>query len=218
MLKKLSILTIALLPLASSFAAVNLIDNPGFEIAGTDDWEASYWQKGQPDNHGERNGAAARRGGTGSPGDWGGHASYWHGTIQGTWSGWGNSGSFWQEKPVSPGMNYQASAWFYADTDWNPAAQAIKIEFLDTNLQYISISEQMLPKIGTNWTQISVTGTAPKNAAWARLVIYANNVSSGGALRFDDVAMIEIPPRTVDFNTWTTTITDGCHEYGGWNI
>ncbi|MGD9873066.1 MAG: hypothetical protein AB7T27_02235 [Kiritimatiellia bacterium] len=213
MLKKLSILTIAFLPLASSFAAVNLIDNPGFEIAGTDDSHASYWQYGQPDTHGERFGTASRR-------DWVPRSGSWHGAIQGTWSdGNDNFGGYWQEAPASPGMTYQASAWVAADSNWWAGAQAIKIEFFNSGYTNLKEFTKSIPVPSpTNNTQFTVSGVAPLNTAWARFVIYASDVGSAGAMRIDDVEMYETPPRTTDFNTWTTTITDGCHEFGGWNI
>lgn len=213
MRKKMSILIATILPLASSFAAVNLIDNPGFETAGTDDSHASYWQYGQPDTHGERFGTASRR-------DWVPRSGSWHGAIQGTWSdGNDNFGGYWQEAPASPGMTYQASAWFAADTTWTARVQAIKIEFFNSGYTNLKEFTRSIPALSsTNYSQVTVSGLAPLNTAWARFVVYASDVGPEGAMRIEDVEMYEIPPRTADFNTWTTTITNWCYEFGGWRL
>jgi len=224
MLKKLSIFAAIILPLYSSFGAVNLIRNPGFEDdvpPGTNDSEALYWQYDQPDTHGNRFGTAARRNWTDSFGNPGGYAtSVWFGAVQGTWSdGDDIYGGFWQEAPAAPGMTYRASAWFSADTTWGASLQTIKIEFYNSNYDNLGEFMQPIPALNhTNYTQVTVSGVAPQNTEWARFVVYANNVSAEGAMRVDNVEMIAIPAQTIDFSEMTNCATDGCYEYGGWQI
>ncbi|HNR94548.1 MAG TPA: hypothetical protein PKK36_08065 [Kiritimatiellia bacterium] len=214
MLKKLSIFAAIILPLSSSFGAVNLIRNPGFETdvpPGTNDSQALYWQYGQPDTHGDRFGTAARR-------TWVPRSGSYHGAIEGSWSKLpGTSGGYWQETNAYQGMTYQASAWFAANTDWSPGYQTLKIEFYNSTTSLLKTVAQTLPSLSTNYAQVTVTGLAPRYTAWVRLVIYVENVSSSGSLWIDDVEMYEIPSRTENFNTWPS-LGDGCHEFGGWQV
>ena len=169
-----------------SVASGNLLNNPGFEdAAGTNGNGAAYWEAGVPDNHGERWGSAARVA-------WRPTEGSWHGALCGTWSNSYNYGGFWQEVPAVPGRDYTFGAWFWADSTWWATNQGIKVEFLagatgGSNILYALTNA--FYDVGQTWAYKEVAGTAPSNATWVRVVVYANGIGANGALQFDDLAL-----------------------------
>jgi len=189
-------------------SGTNLLRNPGFEDQGSNDEEARYWEWGNPDPHGGKWGSAARRG---TAEHWRAHSGSWEGTIQGTWAG-ADNGGWWQEVPGTPGESYRASAWFWADNNWTAGVQQLKIEFYDENINFLADAGTDFYDVAETWVYKSVSGTAPGNAAWVRIVVYAGGVGPNGALQFDDLTLRHSSYRNQNFNDWDTFTNDGCHE------
>lgn len=161
----------------------NLFVNPGFEIAGSTTNLAYAWEAGNPDEHGAAGGTALRV-------NWRPLTGEAHATIRGTWSGAGTGGFFWQDVPAAPSETYEFSAWFWADSNWSTGEQGMKMEFFDAQTNMISAAPLTFGGIGESWVQKSIQAVVPTNAAWVRLVIYADNVGSAGALQFDDLSVM----------------------------
>ncbi len=166
-----------------SVSSGNLLNNPGFEdAAGTNGNGAAYWEAGVPDEHGERWGSAARVA-------WRPAEGSWHGAICGTWSNSLDYGGFWQEVPAMPGRDYTFGAWFWADATWWAGAQSIKLEFFDGGTNILLGLTNAFYDVGETWAYKEVAGTAPSNAAWVRVVVYADTIGANGALQFDDLSL-----------------------------
>ena len=172
--------------LMAGFAAANLLNNPGFETQGSESARARYWEWGVPDSHGSWWGTASRE-------SWRTISGSWEATIRGTWANVGtNEGGWWQEVPATPGARYRLTGWLFADGEgdgnkWIAGHQAIKIEFYNSGGSKIYQEEQPILDAGPNWVFKSVEATAPANAAWTRVVVYALEVGAHGALQFDDL-------------------------------
>ena len=163
----------------------NLLRNAGFEQQGSSTNNALYWVANEPDLHGETWGSALRV-------SWRSRSDDWQGTVRGTWAGAGSEGGFWQEAPAAPGRNYRFSAWLWADSDWSPAAQGLKLEFFSgTNKGDVMLAAHtnLFTGIGPNWTNRAMQATAPETATWVRVVVFASGVSGSGALQFDDLRL-----------------------------
>ncbi len=179
------LIAVLFLPVGPSPA--NLIDNAGFEQAGSTNTVAEYWEFGNPDSHGGWWGTAERV-------DWRSHSGSWEASIQGTWSGAGSNGGWWQEAAASAGQTFEAAGWFWADSTWTADAQGLKIEFYNASASLLSTSPTAsTDDVGESWVEKSVQGTAPADTAWARLVVFSDNVGSDGALQADDLSLTLIP-------------------------
>jgi hypothetical protein len=131
-----------------------------------------------PDDHGERWGSAARVA-------WRPTEGAWHGALCGTWSNSYGYGGFWQEVPAVPGRDYAFGAWFWADATWWATDQGIKVEFLDGaagGSNILLAATNAFYDVGETWAYKEVSGTAPANATWVRVVVYANGIGANGAL------------------------------------
>ncbi|MFH0880028.1 MAG: lamin tail domain-containing protein, partial [Lentisphaerota bacterium] len=195
--------------LFTSASGINLLGNPSFESAGSASYEAYEWQYGNPDGHGGKWSTANRA-------NWGGHSYSYHGAIQ-SGSGGGVNGGWWQEGPASPGRTYQASGWFYTDVNppygpWTAVVQGIKIEFYTNTIKIKEFSTNFAD-IGEYWTKKSMKAVAPDGANWARMVAYADNIGTKGAMRVDDTILRTVATRTQDFNDWGLYTNDGCHDW-----
>ncbi|MGD9781919.1 MAG: TIM-barrel domain-containing protein [Kiritimatiellia bacterium] len=169
-----------------SVSSGNLLNNPGFEeAAGTNGNGAAYWETGVPDAHGERWGSAARVA-------WRPTEGAWHGALCGTWSNVYDYGGFWQEGPAIPGRDYAFGAWFWADATWWATDQGIKVEFFDGaagGSNVLLAATNAFYDVGETWAFKEVAATAPANATWVRVVVYANGIGANGALQFDDLSL-----------------------------
>lgn len=166
--------------------AQNLLNNPSFADAGSTTNIALYWAEGEPDEHAQMLGSALRV-------NWRSYGSdNWIGTIRGTWANAGNAGVFWQEVPGDSDTEYTFSGWFWADNSWGtPGEQGIKIEFVDSENNVIAYGANYFYDIGENWVLKSVTATSPAGTVYVRVVIYAADVNSAGALQFDELSLVE---------------------------
>jgi hypothetical protein len=167
----------------SGTAGANLLQNPGFEEAGTTPESARHWKINDPDDHGDAWGNAIRV-------DWRSQEGAYIGAIRATWAGMGDFGGFWQEAPAVPGTTYRASAWFWADGRWTAAVQELKIEFWNQD-RTAKLSEELIPlhDVGEIWVNKSLVGTAPEEAGWARVVVNVNGTGEHGALQVDAVRL-----------------------------
>ncbi|MBU1693911.1 MAG: hypothetical protein KKC51_08090, partial [Verrucomicrobia bacterium] len=194
----------------------NLLHNGGFEIEGSDQYSARFWQQNVPNLHGGEIGAVDRS-------DYGGGhgGSTWKGQVLGTWAGQGDSGSFWQEAPVEEGLPCAASAWFQTEsTTWTAGVQELRLEFYDfdkTNL--LASFSTNLSDVSTTWVQHSITGAAPAQAAWARLILNVAQAGSNGTFRMDDADISATASyREQDFNAWGYADEDDCYLRAGWLV
>lgn len=171
----------------------NLLNNGSFEQAGLTADVAAYWKLGDPDEHGHATGTALRV-------SWRATDGAWEGTIRGTWSGAGNSGAFWQEVPAHEGLRYKFSASFWADDGnpngpWTAGQQHLGLEFLARTVTGDVVLAANYTALAANqaWSLQEVAEDAPAGAEWVRVVIAATNVSTDGALQFDDLKLEAIP-------------------------
>lgn len=182
--------SVILCPAGLTFA--NLLNNPGFETQGSTSTQARYWEWYVPDQHGSNWGSASRE-------SWRNISGTWEGTIRGTYAGAGDEGGYWQEVEATPGARYRFTGWFFADGDgnnWTADAQGMKIEFYNSSGEKIYSFEQPILDAGPNWVFKSMEATAPANAAWVRVVVYAVRVGFNGSLQFDDLDLSEVEGAT----------------------
>ncbi|HPF99426.1 MAG TPA: SUMF1/EgtB/PvdO family nonheme iron enzyme [Kiritimatiellia bacterium] len=165
---------------------LGMLMNGGFEQVGSQSERAWGWEWGYPNTHGSYWGTAARV-------SWRTHSGSWAGAVRGQWAG-DTSGGAWQELSGLGGEAYCLSGWFWADAGsygdvWTSVIQRIKIEFFDEGGQLLSARSLALLGIGEQWVYRSFTATAPVGTRWVRAVVYADGVSAGGALMFDDLEL-----------------------------
>lgn len=212
-------------------STTNLIYNGGFEQAtGFSSTRAYYWDQNNPNLHGSMAGTAERQ-------DWnlGNNTSTWVGLMKARWANQGNSGTWWQEAPVEPGVTYEAAAWFQPEGTpnlWTAAVQQLKLEYFDfsrTNLLATFTRDlSTIPPVpnlsdtniaGNIWAQQFISGASPVGAAWARVVIFVDGIGPNGTFRIDDVSLrAASPKRTEDFNDWTGATIDNAYTRGGWSV
>ena len=195
----------------------NILLNGGFETQASAAYLARFWAQNEPNLHGYRSGAGVDRS------DYGGaHSGSWKGTILGGWAGYGGNGTFWQETPVEPGLPCAASAWILAElVTWTSAVQELRLDFYDFNKTNLLASfSTNLAGVGTSWTWYSVTGAAPAQAAWARLVFNVAGAGNDGSLQIDDASVAAVSSlRSEDFNAWAyASGADGNYLRAGWMV
>jgi len=162
----------------------NMLRNPSFEEpAPSSPRHALHWKMHEPDTHGDAYGSASRE-------DWRSHDGMNIMTVRGTWANAGTHGGCWQETEAEAGETYRASAWFWADPDWDPEVQELKLEFFSANHADLLKTESVpLRKIPTAWERREITAKAPDQTVWIRLVINVEGVGDSGALQFDSIYM-----------------------------
>lgn len=184
--------------------ATNLLNNAGFETQGSSSTKAYYWEMNNPDTHGDSWRTAARSSNKANTGSWAGE-------LKGQWSGdW--YGGFWQEAAASPGLQYSASAWFWANSDWSAQKQELKLEFYDASFNLLQTSVTGTYHIGEAWQEVKIASTSPENTAWARLVVNVERAGESGSLYVDDTQLRVEPVRYQNFDLWSDLDFDGCHE------
>ena len=162
----------------------NMIRNWSFEEeAPSSSRNALYWSMDEPDAHGDAYGNASRE-------DWRSFDGMHIMTVRGTWAEAGDYGGIWQEASAESGETYRASAWFWADPDWEPALQEMKLEFFSENHTELLKTETVrLRGIESDWERREIQAQAPDETAWVRLVIHVEGVGETGALQIDSVYM-----------------------------
>ncbi len=163
-----------------------LLGNAGFETAGTDGTKAQNWEWDNPDHNGSTWGTASRE-------SWRFHSGAFEAAICGSWKG-DTEGGWWQQAAAEPGVTYTASAWFWADDGWTAGEQVFKLEFYDVNFgSPLLVVTNVLSGLSPNWAEEHVQASAPENAAFVRVVVFAADVGASGALQFDDLSLVAEP-------------------------
>ncbi len=197
--------------------STNLLRNSSFEDASTWAGRAQYWDWLFMDTHGATWGHVDRQ-------QWRAHSGSYEAAIEGQWSSWDdNFGGWWQEVPAVPGLTYQASAWFWADTvswnKWTADVQQLKIEFVGAYGGYTAVfATNLNNQVGESWKQIAVRGEAPPGTVWARLVVTVSGAGPKGALQFDDTELRPISTRVQNFNMWLNNTNDGRNARDDWVV
>lgn len=170
----------SILLIGSGMADANLLRNPSFEEAApSSPRKALHWSAGEPDAHGNTWGSASRE-------DWRSYDGLYILTVRGTWADAGDRGGIWQEVEATPGETYRAAAWFWADPDWNPRLQEMKLEFYDAeHSRLLDFQSVTLGPVPPEWSRREVRAQAPADAAWVRFVINVEGANDHGALQFD---------------------------------
>lgn len=159
--------------------AQNLLLNPSFEIDAVNDGVAPAWGK------------EATGPGDAWLHDWLGPVNNWVATG----GGWGQTTTatiLWgQYVPCTPGQSVTLRAWSYNYPDFVGNTR-LRLEFYYPNTEGSSMELSHADgDISTNaldWTQKSVTATAPAQASRVRAVLLGDNITNG-SFKFDDVEL-----------------------------
>lgn len=167
----------------AGIAQANMLNNSSLEQEG-ETWEtARHWRMDVPDDHGDAWGTAMRA-------NWRAIDGYFTGAIRGGWAGVGDYGGFWQEVRIEPGMNYKATAWFWADAAWHAGIQEMKLEFWNEDrTEMMGDYLLRLEGIGESWTPREISIPAPANSAWGRVVINVSGIGNHGSLLVDKIEL-----------------------------
>ena len=166
----------------------NLLGNASYEVSGSADARARYWEMNTTDTHGDAWGSAVRE-------DWRCHQGAAAAAVRGSWSG-SNYGGWWQEGAAEASKTYQATAWFWADhaaNTWTAAVQELKIEFYSSSYSLLGSNRVGLADVEETWTQKTVRATAPAGTSWARFVVNVSGAGSAGALQLDQTTLTQVP-------------------------
>ena len=79
-------------------------------------------------------------------------------------------GAVSEREPITGGTAYTASAWFYSAAGYVPGAQVI-ISWYNSGGALITTSAAAAAIPAAGWTQVTVTGTSPSNAASAAITV-----------------------------------------------
>jgi Carbohydrate binding domain len=101
----------------------------------------------------------------------------------------GNYGLISENVPVNPGWEYRASAKHKS----TGGSGEIYIRFFDEKGTYITGFNTAVRGPVLEWKEISVTATAPNNAASAAILFYSGQANTG-TYYFDDASLTEIKP------------------------
>ena len=188
-------------------SGINLLSNPGFEETTLPDggdavdwgtWQA--WPKSVADTY--------------LP-----HSGNWCGSIEGQWYPERTDyGSFAQDVPVTPGLNYRAAAWFKATPDWTASVMQIKIEWLNaTNGPLGGTVIENIPSLSAAWVQYAAEGIAPEEATQAHVLFLCSGAGTTGSMQVDDAEMRSVASRSQNFDTWGE-LTDFATFAPDWSI
>lgn len=177
------IVTILAVLLASQIASrgqgTNLLANPSFEEPA-----AGYAADTRYPAHWSVTGTANRC-------TWRDHGEgQWCVGICGEWANMGRSGEVTQEGiPVEAGAEYVLIPWLYADHDWAPIKQYLRVEFYSSdNEEALARNEVLFHDVFQAFrNHHGVHAEAPQGSTHARVVIGVDGVSKRGGLTVDDV-------------------------------
>ena len=145
-----------------------LVVNPGFELGNAAPWSLQEWGgRTELRLNGERV-----------------HAGRW--ALQITNPKAGSEGAAVSLRiPVSAGVKYRASAWLYLE-DMSGGGAQVTVKWYGPRDQVISTSRSSSRTRATpSWAQESLDLTAPDDAVYAKVILYAYDV---GTVHFDDVS------------------------------
>lgn len=92
---------------------------------------------------------------------------------------------------ISPNQSHTMSAWFRAATTGQ--ACRVQLAWYDASKAFISQATSVnVNDVTTGWTQITVTGTSPANAAYAQLLPVVTNTAGAGEVHYvDRVSLVQ---------------------------
>lgn len=98
-----------------------------------------------------------------------------------------------EKEPVSPNSSYSATAWFFNTATWGSGV-LVQINWYDAGNSFISSNNNSIGSLPANtWTQVSVTATAPSNAAYGTITARASGTPASGNIFFIDDAALTAP-------------------------
>jgi hypothetical protein len=119
-------------------------------------------------------------------------------------------GGLSEQVPANPGPVYTGTAWFFSASSWATGVN-VQLNWYTSGHGYISTTTPAAtPLSAATWTQATVTGTAPSNAAFAQLVVSASGTPGAGQVFFADDAQLT----TVGFVSYSepNTYDDGSRD------
>lgn len=173
----------------------NLLANPSFETVDSRTPPAATGWNAWPTG-----GQVAPK--TGTPYD--AHSGNYAGVLQGkVYSDWNDTPSYSQDVAITGNTTYRLSAWMRVTSGWSETAVVtLRLEWRDgggTDLSNPAVAALADTTPG-KWQYVTIEGTAPSNAVQAHVVLMASGVGAGGVLVADDVELLTIPNRLVDFS------------------
>lgn len=179
-MKKLIILVAALLVIMPAVASANLLVDGDFEAAGSGSWGQQVESNDIVTL--DFDSAAAARSGSQGLG------------VSVNGAVWGAKYAFQHVTPVAPGANWTASVW--AKTALTNASVTLYSAFRNAGWGTIGSELKSETLTGTtDWTKLTVSGTAPAGTAFVTYKLYTQGwgTSSGTACFDDGVAAIPEP-------------------------
>ncbi|MFH0880056.1 MAG: hypothetical protein V2A34_10125 [Lentisphaerota bacterium] len=115
--------------------------------------------------------------------------------VCGQWADIGMDGSIVQSGiPVVEGKTYNLVPFFWADPEWFPTKQYMRIAFFGVDAgAELAVEEATFDGILPVWSNISLSAVAPTGAVTASVSIGVKGVSIRGGLSIDDVYFGESP-------------------------
>jgi hypothetical protein len=128
------------------------------------------------------------------------HSGAW--SMENYYSPGGFHGVSYQQLAVTPGAAYQLSGWgFTPNTLGSSSFGSLILFFTDANGallgQYLTSNPFTSASPANTWTQLSVDGTAPANAAYVSAETSLFDPGPGDALYFDDLSLTAAPEPSV---------------------
>ncbi len=171
-------------------SGINLIKNSGFETTVNgyaDQWNGyQSWTKtpqdGVPPHSGQQSGAIHPK----------------------LFSDWTDYASYSQTVSVDTGRTYRASAWIRITSGWTASTMQLKVEWRNQSQEPLGGDAIVTFTPDSAWRYFSVLGTPPAGTKFAHIVVLCSGSGTTGYMCVDDVEMIQIPPRTQNFDSWGT--------------
>ena len=176
-------------------SGINLIKNPSFETTVNgyaDQWNGyQAWTKtpqdGVPPHSGQQSGAIHPK----------------------LFSDWTDYASYSQTVSVDTGRTYRASAWIRITSGWTASTMQLKVEWRNQSQEPLGRDAIVTFTPDSAWRYFSVQGAPPPGTKFAHIVILCSGSGTTGYMCVDDVEMIQIPPRTQNFDSWGAYSTMG---------
>jgi autotransporter-associated beta strand protein len=175
-------------PERANLLGENLLTNGSFEIEGWWSGAANGWDATNFPN--DRVGATF---GNYLRADFRSRSGGYSASIPGQQGSHVNTGGGWYQDVTNAngaGTIWKASAWTISDNGWTANYAAVSIEFYqgDHSTRVGAVTNNFgIPSNG--WQYVSVVGTAPVDAAFARIVLTADALGTNGSIYFDNAVL-----------------------------
>lgn len=99
-----------------------------------------------------------------------------------------------EQHALPAGFEWTASAWFFNGVAW-PGGVSANMEWYDAGHGYITVTQGILVPLPAGvWTQVTVRGWAPANAAYVSMNAFVSGTPAGGNLFYvDDPSLAPVP-------------------------